>query len=274
MKKQLIAICGVLLAAFSFASSSRAQTAATQTPPQRRFAMLEYMKIEPGKGADYRKMEQEIWMPIHRERLKAGLISGWVLWSLSFPGGTAREYDVIAVTYFPNFVAVENSYPPEVFTKANPNLTVAERNARTGPTRKIVRSELVAILDSTTPPTGAQAIQPKYLQLNFMKAEPGKAAEYVEFARKYWKPLQQERINQGMMNRWGISVVRYPAGTAHEYSHITADYFDKFEHLDAATPGLLQKVHPNVKPAEFSAQSGALRKQVRVELLRLLEQVQ
>jgi hypothetical protein len=33
-------------------------------------------------------------------------------------------------------------------------------------------------------------------------------------------------------------------------------------------------VHPNANQAEFSAQNNALRKQVRVELLRLLEHVQ
>jgi hypothetical protein len=273
MKRIVITLCLLALVP-TFALGQAATGQASQPPAQRRYAVLEYIKIEPGKGADYRKMEQEVWMPIHRERLKTGVITGWVLWGLGFPGGTAREYDVIAITYFPNLTAVENNYPPEVFTKAHPNMTAAERNARTAPTRRIVRTELVTILDSSIPPPGAQASQAKYLQLNFMKAEPEKAAEYVAFARKYWKPMWQERINQGKMNRWVLAAVRYPAGTGREYNYIGADYFDKVEDLDATIPGLFQKVHPNANQAEFSAQNLALRKHVRVELLRLLEHVQ
>ncbi len=272
MQRAIVMLC--LFALVSLAQISFAQSTATSPPTPRRYAVLEYMKIESGKAADYRKMEQEIWMPIHRERLKAGLITGWTLWNLGFPGGTAREYDVIAITYLPNLSAVENSYPPEVFTKAHPNMTAAERNARTAPTRRIVRTELITILESSTPPPGAQATPAKYLQLNFMKAEPDKAVEYVAFARKYWKSLWQERINQGKMNRWVLAAVRYPAGTGREYNYIGADFFDKVEDLDATIPGLFQKVHPNANQAEFSAQNLALRKQVRIELLRLLENVQ
>jgi hypothetical protein len=272
MKRIIVMLC--LIALVSLAQTSLAQTAATQTPAPRRFAVIEFMNIEPGKGADYRKMEQEVWMPIHRERLKAGLISGWVLWGRRFPGGTAHEYDVIAVTYFDNFAAVENSYPPEVFTKAHPNMTAAERNSRTGPTRKIVRTELVQILDSTTPPPGAQAsAQPKYLQLGFIKAEPGKNTEYIENERKYWMPFEKELVNQGLKNRWGFSIVRYPTGTAREYNMVRASFFDKFEHLDAPWRSIFQKVHPNLKVEELNAQTRALGKLVRVELLTLLEHV-
>jgi hypothetical protein len=271
--KLIITLC---LLAFVHTSVLGQGTTGQASPPpaQRRYALLDYIKIEPGKNADYRKMEQEVWMPIHRERIKAGIITGWALWGVGFPGGTAREYDVVGITYFPNLTAVENSYPPEIFTKAHPNMTAAERNSRTAPTRRIVRSELITILETSVPPPGAQATPAKYLQLNFMKAEPDKAAEYVAFARKYYKPMWQERINQGKMNRWVLAAVRYPAGTGREYNYIGADYFDIVEDLDATLPGLFQKVHPNANQAEFSAQNLALRKQVRVELLRLLEHVQ
>jgi hypothetical protein len=44
------------------------------------------MKIEPGKRDAYMKMERELWTPIHRERLKAGMIQSWSLWNRRFPG--------------------------------------------------------------------------------------------------------------------------------------------------------------------------------------------
>src|SRR5215510_11197494 len=92
------------------------------------YAVFEFMKIEPGKNADYRKMEREIWMPIHRERVSKGLIKSWSLWGMRYPGGTAREYDAIAITTFGKFVDVENSYPGEVYKKVHPKMTEEERN--------------------------------------------------------------------------------------------------------------------------------------------------
>src|SRR5438034_7311213 len=81
----LLALCTPTLIKSGFPQS---QVAA---PPK--FALIEYFKIEPGKNADYRKLEQEVWMPIHRERVKMGVIKSWSAWVVRFPGGTAREYD-------------------------------------------------------------------------------------------------------------------------------------------------------------------------------------
>ena len=62
------------------------------------YALFEYMKVDPARIAEHRRLEREVWMPIHRERVRQGLIKSWSLWGMRFPGGTAREYDVIAIT--------------------------------------------------------------------------------------------------------------------------------------------------------------------------------
>jgi hypothetical protein len=83
-----------LLLVEAIAARPRAQ--AQPTPPA--YALFEFMKITPGKEAEYRRLEREVWMPIHKERVRTGLIKSWSLWGMRFPGGTAREYDIIAVT--------------------------------------------------------------------------------------------------------------------------------------------------------------------------------
>lgn len=199
---------------------------------------------------------------------------------MRYPGGTAREYDAIAVTSYNNFKDMENSYPPEVFTKAHPNMTAEERNARTAPTRKIVRTEVLSLVDfafpdANDPRSAASAAPAKYIRVDYKKIELGKNSEYVANERKYYKPLWQEAVNQGTMSGWMVWAVRFPGGTDREYGFTTVQFFDKFEQLDGnPSRGLWEKVHPNVKSSDISTQMGAISRTVRSEVLTLLDRVQ
>jgi len=248
---------------------ARAQSGA----PLPRYALIEYFKIEPGKAADYRKLEQEVWVPIHRERVKQGIIKSWWSWGVRFPGGAGREYDRVIITTFDKFTDVETPYPPAVFTKVFPNTTAAELVARTAALSKLVRSELVALLDNTASTGEAQI--PKFAQIGFHKPEYGKALESIEMERKQWKPIHQERVNRGILNAWMLFGARYPGGTNREYGYITINFFDKFGSLETQyPPEIVAKVHPNLKVTDLVAQTGAVVKQVRIELLTLVDHVQ
>jgi hypothetical protein len=256
------------LAGIFTAGAGLTEAHSTAPPP---YAVFEYMKIEPGKAADYRKMEREIWIPIHRERIKMGLIKSWSLWGMRFPGGTAREYDTIAITTFDKFADVENSYPQEVFKKTHPKMTDDERNARTTATRKMVRTEVVALLDGTQPTPSAQP--PRYAFIGYMKPEYGKTRQYVELERRYWKPIHHERASRGILRSWSLYGVRFPGGTDRPYSHFTIQLLDKFQDLETQYPeGIWEKVHPNIKQEEIDARTNAARKMVWTDLLTLMEQ--
>ncbi len=266
-------MAGAILLALTLTPRSLAQqssTAPTATPPK--FALLEFIKIEPGKNADYRKDERDVWMPIHRERIKAGAIKSWWQWIVRYPGGVAREYDVVLITTFDKFTDLETPYPPAVlanFVKEHPDKKLADVMAYTGSLRKMVRSEVVQVIDSIQP-----TALPKFMSLSFMKTEPGKGPAYVEVSRKYWKPLWQERINRGGMCGWVLTALRFPGGSDREYSHVSADFYDKFEQMEALPAGILEKVHPGIQYADISAQTNAARRQVRTELLSLGDYVQ
>jgi len=249
---------------------SATQPASAQPPG---YALIEYFKIEPGKAAEYRKLEQEVWVPIHRERVKQRIIKSWWSWGVRFPGGSGREYDRVIITTFDKFTDVETPYPPEIFTKVFPNTTAADLVARTLALSKLVRSELVALLDNTTSTGEAQI--PKFAQIGFHRPESGKALEAVEMERKQWKPIHQERVNRGILNAWMLLGARYPGGTNREYGYITINFFDKFGSLETQyPPEIVAKVHPNLKFVDLVAQTGAVVKMVRSELLTLVDYVQ
>jgi len=265
----LLPLAALLLLGMCAARPARTEAQAAAPPPP--YAVFEFMKIEPGKAEDYRKMEREIWMPIHRERIKQGLIKSWTLWGMRFPGGTAREYDAIAITTFDKFADVENSYPPEIFKKVHPKMTDEERGARTTATRKMVRTEVVALLDSTQPTPSTQS--PRYAFIGYMKPEYGKTRQYVELERRYWKPIHQERVSRGILRSWTLYGVRFPGGTDRPYSHFTVQLLDKFQDLEIQYPeGIWEKTHPTVKQEEIDTRTNAARKMVWTDLLTLLEQ--
>jgi hypothetical protein len=255
-------------------AASRGQTAAPATAQsqQPKYAIFEFMRIEPGKAADYSKMERDIWMPIHRERVSQGLIKSWTLWGMRFPGGTAREYDTLAITTFDKFANVENSYPPEIFKKVHPKMTDEERNARTTATRKMIRTELVTLLDSTRPTSSTDP--PRYAFIGYMQPEYNRTGQYVELERKYWKAIHQERVNRGILRSWSLYRVRFPGGTNKPYSHFTVQLLDRFQDLEDQYPeGIWEKVHPTIKQEEIDLHTMAARKMVWTDLLTLLEQV-
>ncbi len=245
----------------------RAQQPQPVTP---RYALFEFFKIEPGKTADYRKIERDVWMPIHRERVKMGLIKSWSLWDVRLPGGVSREYDTMVITNFDKFVDLEKSYPPEVFSKTHPNTTADDLIARTTATRKTIRTEFVVLIDGTQPlPQSPSPVA----YIGYMKPEP--SGGYVSLERRYWKPIHQERVNRGILKSWALYQVRFPAGTNREYNFFTIQLCDKFQDLETQYPaGIWEKVHPTVKESEIGDRTNAARKMVRTEVLGLLENVQ
>ena len=254
------------------ASPATVRALSLQAPSQP-YALFEFMKIEPGKTADYRKLERDVWMPIHRERVRMGLIKSWTLWGMRFPGGTAREYDTIAITTHDKFVDAENSYPADLFRKVQPKMTDDERNARTVSARGMIRTELVTLLDSTEPRSSTAPV--RYAFIGFMKPEYGKVRQYVELERRFWKLIHQERVNRGILRSWALYGVRFPGGTDRQYTHFTVQLLEKFQDLETQYPeGIWDKVHPATKQDDIDARTNAARKMVKTDVLTLLEQVQ
>ena len=270
-----VCLLALLLSAFTPPPVTQAQ--AVPPPPPPKYVLLEFIKYEPGKAAEYRKIEQEIWQPIHRERMKAGIIRSWSLWDRTLPGGAAYDYDALIVTTFYDFTHVGNPYPAGLALRAHPNLKpeqVAEATgARTTATRRMVKTELVTVLAATIWPAPDQPM-PRFLLVGYMQPTYGMTNKYVALERNAWKPVQQERVNQGILRLWILLGANIPTGTDRPYSHMTFEAYDKFEQLENRYPAsVLDKAAPAEKRDEVATQTAALRKQVRTELYTLVDAV-
>jgi len=231
------------------------------TPPK--YVQVDYMKVEPGKAQQYVKMEQDIFKAIHQDRIKKGTIESWALYAVRYPAGTNREYDFVTATVFPNYAAMEIPYKGTDATKIHPNMTAQEIADRAAAARKLIRSDVFYIIDRAGTPSAW-----KYLEMQYMKAEPGKGGDYLRAVQELWKPIHEERVKKGLILGWGIAGLRYPGGANREYDYVTATYYSKFAGLEDSYAGI-----DNTKLNAAGERSAATRKLVRGEVWTLVDRV-
>ena len=59
------------------------------TPPK--YILIDYMKVEPGKGQQYIKMEQDLWKTVHKTQIENKNIESWAVYSVRYPSGTQAD---------------------------------------------------------------------------------------------------------------------------------------------------------------------------------------
>jgi hypothetical protein len=137
-----------VVAVTSFFVGTLVPAASTDTKAAKYFEVA-YMKASPGKDADYLKIEQEMWKPLHQELIKQGMVRSWSLYGLQFPSGTAEKYDYVTVNAFDQFGQLENPYAnfDKALTKVHPGVKVDDFIDRTEKARNLVRSEVWVLID-------------------------------------------------------------------------------------------------------------------------------
>jgi len=130
------------------AQRAAAMQAAAQ-PKSPKYMQIDYMKVEPGKNNDYVHMEQDLWKPLHQQRVKNGQVRSWALYGLRFPYGTDEKYDYVTVETYDRFAQLEDPYADvgQILTKLRPNTKVEDFARQTQTNRKLVRSEVWELVD-------------------------------------------------------------------------------------------------------------------------------
>ncbi len=146
MKIRHFALAMVIVA--SFLAGSLVPTASTQTKTAKYFE-VDYMKVEPMKVDEYLKVERDLWKPLHQDRVKNGKVKSWSLFALQFPFGTDEKYDYVTVNAFDQFGQLEDPYAgfPELLAKVHPGVKVPDFITRTENARRLVRSEVWALVE-------------------------------------------------------------------------------------------------------------------------------
>lgn len=137
-----------VVAVISFFAGTLIPNAKTDTKSPK-YVQVDFMKVNPGKDADYLKVEQDLWKPIHQERIKQGLTKSWSLYGVQFPSGTDQKYGYVTINTFDQFSQLENPYGSfeKVFSKVHPGVKADEFMDRTEKSRNLVRSEVWVLID-------------------------------------------------------------------------------------------------------------------------------
>jgi hypothetical protein len=112
-----------------------------------RYAFIGYMKPEYGKTRQYVELERRFWKLIHQDRVGRGILRSWTLYGVRFPGGTDREYSHFTVQLLDKFQDLETQYPEGIWEKVHPNVKQEEIDARTNAARKMVRTDVLTLLE-------------------------------------------------------------------------------------------------------------------------------
>jgi hypothetical protein len=253
------------------ATGAAQQTA--QNPVPRRYLVLDYMKVAPGKDNDYVRLEREVWKPFHAQRIKNNQLVAWQLYDVRYTADVHRDYDYVTVNVYDNLAATDNQAGMvELFQRLHPGNDGTRLLTETGTARQTVRSEIWVLLDQTTP-LNASAPPAKYLNVAFMQSKPN--ADYVAVERDLWKPIHQDLVRSGAMNRWGLYGLVMPGGTSYPYDYATVNGVSSLSALENMyTNELFQRVHPNIPIAELGNRTAAARDLTRNELWVLVDATQ
>lgn len=117
----------MLIAALAMCASAQQSSVVVQ---------VDYMKVAPGKTAEYVKAEEAVKTAVHQDRVKKGMINSWSLYSVRFPSGASREFDFATVTVYPDMSKLE-----QPFDAGHRN---SMRDTGVGPLRSLVRSDILS----------------------------------------------------------------------------------------------------------------------------------
>lgn len=231
-------------------------------PPN--FAIVECMKVKPENENRYLEVEKSIWKPLHQERAKQGIIAGWMLFKVRFTG-TDDNYNYVTVTLFNDPLKIEDPWKNINPAKVLPGKDLDAAMKETGESRDLVSGILInrqAFVYPEGSPGGA-----KYLQIDYMKVEQGKEAEYMDVETNIWKPVHNEFIKAGSRVGWSFWSRIFPSGSGQEFQYITVNYFKDWSKIgDADYNDAFNKAHPGKDINTISERTDASRNLVKSEL--------
>ena len=224
MKNLLTVVVAVWMTTVSFA----------QETPEKLYLIFEFMRVNDEHGGDYMEVE-EFWSKLHKERIAAGKIIGWDLWSLT-PSGTEQGSQYMTVTLFSSLEAMMTPVTREelmgYLNKAYPDISEEETNSimtKTSKSRDIAHQVYLEQIASTKAPfelkVGTMA------SIDVMK-QNNNAYETAE--KEIFLPMHEKMVEAGEKGSWGLLKVHLPTGSEAYASHITVNMYKDASQMSAA----------------------------------------
>lgn len=235
------------------------------------FAIVDCMKVKPGSEDKYVDLEKNVWKPLHQERIKQGKIIGWILFRVLYTG-TLDPYNYVTVTVFGNPANLENPWEGIDATKVLPGKDINKLMDETMKSRDLVKSSLLMREDFIYPESGM--VDYKYLQVDFMKVNPGNEGLYLDVEKNIWKPVHKEFIKAGSRVGWSLWSNTFPSGAGLDYQFTTVNYFADFSKIGMANyTDAFAKAHPGKDINELSLKTGNSRILVKSELWEVVDRI-
>ncbi|WP_321370168.1 hypothetical protein [uncultured Draconibacterium sp.] len=235
------------------------------------YIVVEYIKVKPEDHLKYLEVEQKIWKPMHQERINQGIIASWTLYAVEFTG-SADNYNYVAITTYNDTENLETPWNAEIPAKVHGNMSLVEMMDRTNKAREIVRTELYRSVAAI--PAIPFEDPAHYIQVNYMKVEPGKGSEYEAQEKDVWMPIHQESIRSGKTVGWGLWAAMFPRGASRPYQYLTMNTFSDYSYVFELNFSIPFKViHPEMDYSEMTKKTRNLRTIERVELWDLIDYV-
>ncbi|TVQ66838.1 MAG: hypothetical protein EA360_04975 [Balneolaceae bacterium] len=202
----------------------------SQTEENTLYLKVDYFFSSSERIGDYLKVEQELWKPVHQERVNRGIILGWGFYSL-FAGEPNAPYNYIAVNVFDDFDKIDYFGLGDIVAEIYPEKDLGLFYQQTRETREVVRTEIWRV-DKTLYKESGQLPIGNYITKNFFDARGG-SGEHMEMETGFWAGIHKARIDMELIHGWAMYSLYYPSGTAAHYTYSTVDFYERLGDLTA-----------------------------------------
>jgi len=235
------------------------------------FAVVDFLKVEPGKFGEYLNLEQEVWKPMHQERLDRGKIVGWYLYAINFTGAN-DEYNYAVINLYSSLDSLENPWDADILSVVHPDKSRDQIMEKTRNARVQVRSELYYPIVNL--PVGTPLIPSAYLLVGFMQVEPYQGPIYEELETDIWQPVQKSLIEDNITTSWNVWRVVFPRGADRSYQYVVMDGVSLYSY----TFGIpyqenFAEVHPGEDIKHYQDRTADNRTVARTELWELIDYI-
>ncbi len=233
------------------------------------FVVADFMKVQPDNHTGYLEVEQEIWKPLHEERIRQGIIVGWYLYAVEF-SGAQDAYNYVVITLYDDATKLEKPWNADLVEKVHKATRLDEIMKKTRLSREHAKSEL--FYNVVTVPAKPLENPAPYLQVSYMKVEAGMQSEYEQLESGIWLPIHNEAIKTGQTKGWSLWSALFPRGADRPYQYITLNAFSEYSYVfeyDFSIP--FKNIHPEKNFAEIQEKTQKTRRVAQTELWDLID---
>jgi hypothetical protein len=238
---------------------------------QQVYTVSRAFKVKPGQAAEFEKFVMGFGQKYHQVRKDTGTEAGWVLLRLVSPSGEEAPYHYVSTSFHTTFPELDRD-PAIAAALTKLDMTQEQFTARLNAVATTVRRTVNVRIDSV----GEMAVG-DYVRVDYMKVLPNHGAEYVDMERRIYKPIQEQRVKEGIIKGWSINAWMLPGGSERPYQFFTTNVVKDSQGLGSMRRGynseLFAKAHPNLNYMATTTRMSELRDIVRSYLMRVVAQV-